>query len=78
MKLLLALLLVAETPHPGSTRRLFVPEDSVAIERQLRDDDRLSVRDRLFMEQLQRKQPTTIHKLERFRLDDLLRGGEER
>jgi len=62
-------------PRPGITRRLFTPDDVTAIEQRLRTD-RLLESDRQFLERLQEDQPPTIHTLERFRLDDLLREGE--
>jgi len=70
--LLVALLVAHSGTSPSSSRRLFVPDDVAAIEQRLKDNSRLPESDRRFMEQLQHEQPPTIHKLDRFRLDDLL------
>lgn len=73
---LVAMMLAEITPRPGATRRLFVPDDVAAIEQRLKDDDRLPASDRRFLEQLQREESPTIHKLDRFKLDDLLQKEE--
>lgn len=49
-----------------------------AAEKRLQQNGQLHDPDRQLLERLVRERPVTIHKLDRFRLDDLLRKEERR
>lgn len=84
MKTLLIILTVAAVLQMNSlvwarspSRPVFSDEYEAAAQR-LQQNGQLQEPDRQLLERIDRERPVKIHKLDRFRLDDLLRREERR